>query len=283
MIRHRFVLWLIPWLLPVAALAVAPRLAGVFPAVAGPGRTVTVIGGPFEARTQIAFGDRFLQPARLMEDRLTFVVPQLPEGDYLLYLRTEQDISKRSLFFRVIQPAPRVLALEPSETDACASGARPRVTVQANDLQPGGQVLLDGVAQAAERAGDLLTFVLPDLAPGMHQVQLANPDGRYSLPVALLVDHRPAIQSVSPGEQSVNYYELLIRGKNFFPASTLVVDGRPITPFPTGSLQVDNITCLDCNTLLYRRYPVSSQARPLTLRVINPDGQQSAEFSFTTP
>jgi hypothetical protein len=283
MIRHRFVLWLMLWLLPVAALAVPPRLAGVFPAVASPGSTVTVIGGPFEAQTLIAFGDRLLQPTNLAETQLTFIVPQRPEGDYLLYLQTGQELSARSLFFRVTRPTPRILALDPATMDACSRGARRQVTVQARDLPSGGRVLLDGVAQTAERSGDFLTFVLPDLAPGMHQVQLADPDGRYSLPVALLVDHRPEIQSVAPGEQYVNYYELLIEGKNFLPTSTLLVDGRPVTPFPSGSLQVDNITCLDCNALLYRRYPVSGQARPITLRVINPDGQQSADFSFTTP
>ena len=85
MIRRYFFLWLALVLLPAQALAAAPEMAGIFPAVASPGSIVTIIGGPFEQQVQIVFGDRTLSPIRIAQKQLTFFVPQLAEGDYLLF------------------------------------------------------------------------------------------------------------------------------------------------------------------------------------------------------
>jgi hypothetical protein len=117
----------------------------------------------------------------------------------------------------------------------------------------------------------------------MHQVQLANPDGRHSLPVSLQIDALPEILDVSRGEENVNYYQLLIIGKNFSYKSTLVVNGQPIAPIYPGSLQVDSIRYLDCNRLIYKRYPPSSQTRQINLQIINPDGRESPVFTFSGP
>lgn len=283
MIRRYLILGFALLLLPGPLLAQTPNLAGIYPAVATPGSDVTIIGGPFAREIVIVFGDQTLQPVRREEKRLTFRVPQLPEGDYLLYLQAGQEVSGRSLFFRVVQAPPGIIAMTPAMVEACSSRAQREVTVQGRDLQPGVAALLDGVILATDRSGDTLTFALPELAPGMHQVQLVNPDGKRSLPVSLLINNLPEIHGVSQGPENVNYYELRISGKNFYYNSTLVVDGRPLTGFPSGSLQVDNITYVDCNTLIYKRYPPSSQPRQISLQVINPDGRESAVFYLTAP
>lgn len=231
MIRMSFILWITLILLPGPALALAPELAGIFPAVASPGSLVSITGGPFEQQVQIVFGVLTLQPTNITEKRITFSVPALPEGDYLLFLQQGQEKSAHSLFFRIALPAPGIVSLVPSKVEACVTGDRRQVTIQGRDILPGTQVLLDGVALAADRDDNNMTISLPELTPGMHQVQLVNPNGKYSLPVGLLVDALPEIQSVSQGEANVNYYELRISGKNFSYNSTLVVNGRPLTPF----------------------------------------------------
>ncbi len=282
MLRY-FPLWMAFVLLPGAALALAPNLAGIYPAIANPGSTVTIIGGPFEKQVQIVFGDRTLRPVRIEEKQLTFMVPQLPEGDYLLFLQAGEQNSERSFFFRVAHPAPSITNLAPSKIEACSTGELRQVVLQGRDLHPGVQVLLDGVAVSASHSGNTLSFTLPELQPGMHQVQLINPDDKRSLPVSLLVDNLPEIHGVSQGEEYVNFYELLISGKNFSYNSTLVVNGRPITSFYPGSLQVDSIVYRDCNTLIYKRYPPSSQPTQITLQVINPDGKQSTVYYLSAP
>jgi hypothetical protein len=283
MIRRPLFLWIFLTLLNVPAMAGTPNLAGIVPAIAPPGSTVTIIGGPFGDETRVVFGDQILQPANIADKRLTFIVPQLLEGDYLLYLQEGEALSERSLFFRILLPSPSIVDLNPSIIETCATGEQRQVELRGRDLQPGVQVLLDGVALAAERSGDSLTFNIPELVPGMHQVQLANPDGRHSLPVSLQIDALPEILDVSRGEENVNYYQLLIIGKNFSYKSTLVVNGQPIAPIYPGSLQVDSIRYLDCNRLIYKRYPPSSQTRQINLQIINPDGRESPVFTFSGP
>jgi hypothetical protein len=281
------------------AFAEAPQLAGVSPAAAAPGTSVTVLGGPFTPDVRIVFGDRELIPTRVGERQLAFIVPQLPEGDYLLFLQAGEELSARSLFFRIALPPPEILSIDPQQIDACASGGRRQVTVRGRDLQPGVRLLLDGVSVAARPGGsDTLVIAVPDMAPGLHQVQLANPDGRISLPVALLIDNTPEILSVVPGEESVTSYQLMISGKNFSFKSVLLVNGRQITSFYPGALTIDSrqfipinpnqlgmdsLQYVDCNTIIYTRHPYSTQPKSISLQVINPDGRESGVYTFTGP
>ncbi len=298
MIRRYLLAWLL-LLFSAPAFAEAPQLAGVAPAAAGPGTSVTVLGGPFTPDVRIVFGDQQLAPSRVAERQLTFVVPQLPEGDYLLFLQAGEELSARSLFFRIVLPPPEILAIDPQQVDACAAGGQRQVTVKGRDLQPGVRLLLDGVSLAARSAGsDTLVITVPDMAPGLHQIQLANPDGRISLPVALLIDSTPEIRSVVPGEESVTSYQLMISGKNFSYKSVLLVNGRQISSFFPGALTVDgrqfipinpsqlgmdSLQYVDCNNLIYIRHPYSSQPKSISLQVINPDGRESGVYTFTGP
>jgi hypothetical protein len=274
MIKKTLFLWMALFMLPVHAGAESTDLAGIFPAVASPGSTVTIIGGPYGRDIQVVFGDRTLTPASIGEKRLTFTVPPLPEGDYLLYLKDEKTQSDRSLFFRVVLPSPGIESLTPPKIDVCVSGEQREVTLRGKDMQPGVQVLLDGVAMVASHGDETLLFTLPELAPGLHQVQLINPDGKRSLPVSLLIDALPEIEEVSRGDEN---------GKNFSYNSMLVVNGQPIAPFYPGSLQVDSISYLDCNHLIYKRYPPSSQIGQINLQIVNPDGRESPVFTFSGP
>ncbi len=298
MIGRCLLAWLL-LLLSASAFAEAPQLAGISPAAAGPGTTVTVLGGPFSRDIRVVFGDRQLVPARVGERQLTFIVPQLPEGDYLLFLQAGEELSGRSLFFRIVLPPPEILAIDPQQVDACAAGGQRQVVVKGRDLQPGVRLLLDGVSLAARPVGsDALAITVPDMAPGLHQVQLANPDGRISLPVALLIDNTPEIQGVTPGEESVTSYQLMISGKNFSYKSVLLVNGRQITSFYPGALTVDgrqfipinpnllgmdSLQYVDCNTIIYTRHPYSTQPKSISLQVINPDGRESGVYTFTGP
>jgi len=265
------------------ALAQAPRLAGLAPASGGPGSRVTVLGGPFDGSERILFGDRLLAPSRVEPARLTFTVPALPEGEYLLALQSMQGISAATLTFRLILPPPEILSLSPSQIDGCSGFEQRRVTVAGRGLQAGVQLLLNGAALDATRTGDSLLFNVPDLPAGLHQVQLRNPNGQMSLAVALLVDTTPEIRSVAVGAEFLNHYQLIISGRNFLFNSRLIADGRQVPAVPASSMQVDRLTYVDCNSLIYHRYPVSSQPRTVLLQVLNPDGRESAVFSATIP
>jgi hypothetical protein len=286
-------------LLPALAMAQSPRLIGIAPSIAGPGKTVIVTGGPFTPEVRVVFGDRLLAPSRIGERQLTFVVPQMPPGEYLLQLQTGEETSDRSLFFRIVLPQPAIHSLEPHQIDTCDLGRGLQVVVRGEDFQPGTLLLLDGAILASGRtAEDALTFAVPDLTPGLHQIQLANPDGQRSLPAALLIDSTPEIESVTTGEEAVTYYQLVISGRNFSYRTNLLVDGQQITPFSPGALAddsqqvipynlnplgTDSLQYVDCRTLIYVRHPYSTQPKSLILQIINPDGKASGAYPFTGP
>ena len=300
MISRLFWSGLILLLLSSPTMALTPQLTGIAPSAAGPGRTITVTGGPFTANVRVILGDRLLSPTRVGERQLTFVVPQMPEGDYLLELVSGEERSNRSLFFRIVYPPPTILSLNPQEIESCDLKSGQEVVVRGQDLQPDTRLLLNGAVIGARRASDdTLSFNLSYLTPGLHQLQLANPDGRTSLPVAFMVNDSPEILGASIGEEAVTYYEMIISGTNFFPQSTLLIDGEQITSFYPGSLPVDgsrritpinpnllnidSVRYVDCRTLIYVRHPYSSQPKTILLRILNPTGKESAVYTFTGP
>ncbi len=107
---------------------------------------------------------------------------------------------------------------------------------------------------------------------------------------------------MSVGEDFVNYYQLVIRGNNFFFRSILVVSEYPagFSEFPptqhslvaqnpptrrdsARSPQREELYYQDCTTLIYNRFPLSGENRRLVLRVSNPDGRQSGAFEVNVP
>ncbi|MEZ4600811.1 MAG: IPT/TIG domain-containing protein [Syntrophotaleaceae bacterium] len=296
---RKFFCILLLLLLPALVLAQPPRLTGIAPSVARPGSRVIVTGGPFTKDVRIMFGDRLVAPASLAERQLTFVVPDLPAGQYLLQLQTGEETSERSMFFRVVLPPPAILSLEPQTIDTCDMGAGRQVVVRGEGLQAGTLLLLDGAVLAAQRsAEDALTFAVPRMDSGLHQIQLVNPDEQKSLPVVLVINNTPEIENASMGEESVTSYELMITGKNFTYRSILLVNGQQIpsfnpttpdigefeyTPYNLNQPGLDSVYYVDCRTMIYVRHPTTSQTKTLTLQIINPDGSESGVFSYTGP
>lgn len=269
------------WPAPAAA---APALTSIAPAAASPGRTVIVGGGPFGPQARVLLGDRVITPVTVAEGEVTFTVPELPEGDYVLRVEEAGEVSSASFLFRVILPPPIIEALAPAQVDLCAVQEGLEVEVTGRHFQPGAQLLLDGAAIAHEkRETEEIVFNFPPLFGGSHEVQVVNPDGKRSLPRSLLVNSAPEILQVSQGANYVNYYQLIVEGKNFFYTSTLVVDGRPIRRTALRPTQSDSVEFVDCRTLIYNRYPYSHQLKPVTLQVVNPNGQESSVLSVSIP
>jgi len=113
----------------------------------------------------------------------------------------------------------------------------------------------------------------------------------------------PEISGVERGGDFVNHYEMIIRGKNFFYNSILVVkepntfaggpEIRQLTYYANrGALGTgqgplaamgEALRYNDCRTLLYLRFPGNFQDKELTLQVINPDGKKTSPYVVTMP
>lgn len=289
-------------LLPLAAAGV--EISSIYPQAATAGTPVTVIGGPFSRAASIDLGGHAVN-ARLSGTRqLVFITPELPAGDYSLFVRDGGQASSQTFSLRIELPPPAIQSLVPDNLDECSDAETRQVSLHGEHIQDGAQLLLDGSAIPYQRAGSsALTFTTPSLQAGSYGLQLVNPDGKRSLPHTLWFSSLPEIDSVSAGENFVNSYQIVISGKNFFHSSVLVLNEysgsfsdlpprQRIIPVQGGeafrgsqarSSQSESVRYQDCHTLIYHRYPPSGQAQRLVFRVSNPNGQQTAPYEVSLP
>jgi hypothetical protein len=289
-------------LFPLSGMAL--EITGVSPGVVSSGSAVTVIGGPFSKDVKVLLGERQITPSAVEERQLVFTVPPLETGEYALFLKQEGQASPQTFTLRIVEPTPRIDSLSPTNIDVCSTEDERRIVVAGRHFLPGATLLMEGSALPYTRTNEgELTFTAPSLEAGIYGIQVVNPDGARSLPHSLWFNDIPEILNVHVGEEFVNYYQLIIEGKNFSAKATLVVNeyAPGVFDIPPQQLvlsasgaasgtaplqrpsQADNFRHLDCNTLVYNRYPVSSQAREVTLQVVNPDGKQTPPYHLTTP
>lgn len=277
---------LLLWL--VVSPAFSLEITSISPSTTVPGGLVRVGGGPFDDESQVLLGDQSLRPETWTERELIFTVPELPEGDYRLTLGDRRGGNQPAFILRVGTPRPEIHALEPERLDLCARGGERRITISGQSLAAGTRLLLDGAQLPAERlTANRIDFTLPELAAGMHQVEVVNPDGQRSLPYALMIDGQPEIFSVTLGTDQVVAYELIIQGRNFPAQANLLVNGTPVNrALALAGKQGggrDAVRYVDCGTLIYTRYPLSREPLPLTLTVVGPGGEGSAPYQITSP
>lgn len=278
-------------LLPISAAAL--QITSISPSLVSAGDTVTLTGGPFSAEAQILVGEARLTPqAPVQPNRLTFTVPDLPPGDYMLQVR-QQERQSAAFSLRIVSPPPRIAAIQPDILDSCRVQHGTTVTVSGR-FPAGTRLLLNGtVVAAASVAQSEFFFRPPPLPDGMHQIEAVNLEGVRSLPYPLVVEGVPRIHGIQQGQDMVTSYEVIITGENFLYNSTLVVndeainvpaatEGAPVLPRHMRP-RADVVRYIDCNTLVYIRHPHTREPRALTLQVVNPGGLQSQPYQVTLP
>lgn len=284
--------------------AFALEITSVAPAQATPGTLVVLTGGLFSEHSRIYLGEKFIPLVQRSSRQLEFLVPDLPPGDYSLTVQDDVSSVLQPFNFEVVAPRPQISAVEPDNLDVCADTAERLVRVTGKNFRPGALLLLGGnVVNSRSSDPSDLEFRLPEMPAGVYGVEVRNPDGATSLPHSLWVNSVPEITSVEQGDEFVNHYEVIVRGKNFFYNSILVVTEydtaagsmgprqmtyytqRGTPALATGSLAApgEQLRYADCRTLVYLRYPSSPQDKELTLQVINPDGKKTASYAVTLP
>lgn len=288
MLRAATILFLL--LLPAAAFAL--QVTSVSPSSAAPGERIVVTGGPFPTGIQLRLGEMPVLPDGIERNRLVFTVPALPSGDYLLQVAEKRGGRPRQIFtLRVTSPLPVITAVSPATVDSCRIQQGTRVSLTGR-FPSGTRILLDGSVIASAADGEV-SFALPPLKSGLHQIEAVGPDGRRSLSHPLVVDGAPRILGVQEGADNVTSYEVVITGENFLFESALAVNDVPVNPpltvqgrenIPPELLpRKDAVRYVDCNTLVYLRHPYSREPKPVTLQVINPGGEQSRVYQVTIP
>ena len=99
-----------------------------------------------------------------------------------------------------------------------------------------------------------------------------------------MIETKPEIAQVMIGNEYVNYYELVIVGKNFHQNSSVYVDGVKIGGQGGQDLaEREKLIYVDCTKLIYQRHPYSLVNKDFRVMVMNPGGEGSQTITVTAP
>ncbi|PLX81054.1 MAG: hypothetical protein C0616_06240 [Desulfuromonas sp.] len=283
----------------------ALEISSITPSRGEPGTPVVVNGRGFSSETGILLGEQPTPSRPAAENRLEFTVPQLPPGQYSLRVMQAGEMVAEGSSFEILAATPHISGITPDNLNICSSSPERVLQVTGRNFLPGALVLLNenaiptDVISSSRIEANLREFQ----QAGVYGISVRNLDGTTSLPHSLWVNSIPEITSVEPGSEFVNYYEVVVRGKNFRFNSTLLVkepEGSVIGQSEqqlsfnsrrqdsSGGLvanapQKDRLVYVDCETLVYHRFTRTNQPRDLRLQVFNPDGQATSLYEVTLP
>lgn len=259
-------------------------ILSIIPTQAEPGGNVTLFGAGFTAITTVFLGN-FEVPAKIFGPKqLSFEVPMLEPGLYALFLRREDNSTSKTYNFTVLPQKPVIAALQPDRVDICSTGRDRDITISGRNFLERSMVFFDGAAiRSRFISPEAIAFTVPDVIGGLHQVQVKNSAETSSMVMALFIQAKPEILSISQGEEFVSYYNLIINGRNFQQNSVLVVDGRRLSGVIMNSNERERVVYLDCNTIIYERHPYDTSPKNLRVQVINPNVGESSVIQVTAP
>lgn len=267
------------------APAPAPSILSIIPAQGEPGSKVMVFGSNFGTQASAYLGSVEI-PGRVVEGRqLEFTIPQLEAGLYALYLKRTDGVLSRPYNFSVLPLKPVLNSLTPDSVNACSQGEGREVIARGQNFLETSQLLFDGaVLRSRFISPESLAFTVPQVSGGLHQVVVKNAPDNGTLALGLMIETRPEISQVMIGNEYVNYYELVINGRNFHQNSSIYVDGVKIGGQGGADLaEREKLIYVDCGTLIYQRHPYSRVTRDFRVMVMNPGGEASQTITVTAP
>lgn len=278
----------VPITTPAASptVAAAPSILSIIPAQAEPGSKVMMFGSAFGTQASAYLGS-IEMPVKLTEGRqLEFIIPQQIEpGLYALYLKRSDGTISRPYNFTILPLRPVLNGLSPDLVSSCAQGAEREVTVRGQNFLETSQLVFDGaVLKSRFISAEALSFNVPQVTGGLHQVVVRNSPENSTVALGVMIETKPEIAQVMIGNQYVNFYELLIMGKNFQQNSSIYVDGQRIGGRGGQDLaEREKLIYVDCTQLVYQRYPYSPVNKDFRVMVMNPGGETSQTINVTAP
>ena len=263
----------------------APSILSIIPAQGEPGGKVTIFGAEFGEKISAYLGSVEI-PTKVTEGRqLEFTIPPLEAGLYALYLKRSDGALGRAYNFTVIALRPILRDISPQQISSCAEGREREITALGQNFIEGSLLMLDGgVVRSRFISSEAIVFTLPQMPGGVHQIMVSNGPENASVPMSLTIDTKPEVSQVSVGNDYVNYYELIIEGKNFQQNSSIYVDGQRVGG--RGGQEVterERLIFVDCTRLIYQRFPYSPVKKDFRIHVLNPGGEGSQVVNVTAP
>jgi len=268
------------------APAAVPAILSIIPAQSEPGGRVTMFGSGFGAQASAYLGSVEIA-ARVMDGKQAeFVIPQqLDPGIYALFLKRADGAASRPYNFTILPQRPVLNGLSPEVINSCAQGGEREVTARGQNFIETSQIVFDGaVLKSRNLSSEAIAFNIPQVAGGLHQVFVRNSPDNASVAQGLLIETKPEIEQVMIGSRYVNYYELVVVGKNFQQGSGIYVDGVKIGGQGGQNLaEREKLIYVDCTKLIYQRHPYSTVDKDFTIMVVNPSGEASQTINVSAP
>jgi hypothetical protein len=226
-------------------------------------------------------------PSRVTDGKqLEFNVPaQLEPGLYAFYLRRSDGVTSRPYNFNVLPLRPVLSSLSSDQLGSCAAGKEREVIARGQNFSEQTLLLFDGAGiKRRIVSSEVLSFYVPQVAGGLHQIAVQNQSDQPSVPLALVIETKPEISQVTVGNDYVSYYELIIYGKNFQQNSSIYVDGQRVGG--RGGQEVserEQLVYVDCSRLVYQRHPYSSANKDFRIQVVNQGAEASQVVNVTAP
>lgn len=252
----------------------------IAPVQAEPGTQVVVTIGGMVDGVRIFLGGDELSSQKLDPRRIAFTVPfgRTP-GQYALAIKAADGIT-RSYSFTIQPIKPVAVRLEPDRITSCKADMQDIVVYGRNFIESS-QVVFDGaIIQSKYLSSEAISFVVPKVPGGLHQVTVKNSE-EIAAPLGFMVVTAPVVNSVSLGEDRVSSYDLVIEGNNFQQNSIVIADGVQVDAFSSG--QTGQLSYIDCNRIIYQRRPFSSTKHGLRIQVVNPGGETSQITVVSAP
>lgn len=281
---------------PAKGTANAISVLSIIPAQGEPGTGVTLYGSGFSEGTVAFLGTQEAPTTVIGPKQLSFEVPKLAPGLYALFLRRPDGSTSKTYSFALLPLRPITSSLSPDRVDMCTTGRDRDVTITGQNFQERSQVVFDGAAIRGRFLGETsMAFTVPQVNAGLHQVQVKNGEDAVSGALGLMINAKPEIDSITPGEEFVNFYNLVIEGRNFQQGSSVIVM-EDSTVETGGQYTVDTrrigsgygqerekVIYVNCNRIIYQRYPYSTVLKSFRVQVINPSGEESTPVSVSAP
>lgn len=231
------------------------------------GETVTINGDKFRPGVKVTFGTNQATNVQLVnEKQITVTAPPGVQGDTTVTVVNDDGQKASAPYHYYAQP--EVTSINPASGPLAGGNT---ITIYGKYFMPGVTVKFGDAAGSVTKYDGYLKVVVPaGAAPGAVNLEIKNPDGTkvdvpngytYEAPPVIV----PKITGLSPNSGLVSGNEYVyISGENF--ASGLKVY--------FGSYQA-TVTNYFSATSIKVKTPAVSQAGPVDVKVINPDGQEA--------
>lgn len=263
----------------------SPTVLSIIPAQAEPGTKIIMSGSHFGSNPKAFLGNTEIAANTLDEKNIEFTIPgNLQAGVYALYLQRKDGVTSRPYNFTVLSIRPVLSSLSPESIPSCNIGKDREIIARGKNFIESSQLFFDGmVLPSTFQSQDAISFTPPQVSGGLHQVSIKNSPDNSSVTVGLMIETRPEISHVAIGSEFVNFYELIIEGRNFQQSTTILVDGIKIGSKGDDLAAREKVIYMGCTKLIYQRHPYSPATKEFRLQVVNPGGDGSQVVTVSAP